>query len=97
MVMMSDDLWSKIMDNLVWDDRDGLGERIDAEVMNMPNDTVKYIMAVVKDDYDDCCNQIAHEMMQKVQDRPHIRGLQNCRDFDNEMWIALNACIDKED
>ena len=92
MIVMSNELWNKIKENLCLDDSDGLTTRIDHDVQEISEEGKQHMMKLLLDDYSDCERYIIYEEAQKVQDRPHIRGLKNCRSIDNEVWIALNNC-----
>jgi hypothetical protein len=92
MVIMSNELWDKIKENLCLDDRDGLATRINNDVYEISEEGKQHVMHLLLDDYNDCERYITYEESQKVQDRPHIKGLKDCKSIDNEVWIALNDC-----
>lgn len=94
MVMMNDDLWSKIMDNVYGLD-DVLTHRIDNEIQNVSNADAQYVMESLVDEKDELEDQIVKIGMQKIQDRHMVGVLRSCIKSISNVWLALNNC--KED
>ena len=92
MIVMSNELWDKIKGNLCLDDGDGLATRIDNDVYEVSEEGKQHIMNLLLSDYNDCERYITYEESQKVQDRPHIKGLKDCKSIDNKVWVTLNSC-----
>ena len=89
MVVMNDDLWSKIVDNLYGTD-EVLTQRMDNEVHNISDADAQYVMDTLVDQKDELEDQIAKIGMQKVQDRHMVGVLRSYVKTCSNVWIALN-------
>lgn len=94
MVVMNDDLWTKIVDNVYGLD-EVLTQRMDNEVHTISNTDLQYLMNTLEEDYKRREYGVADEEKLKVQDRHYVGYTRGIMDMDNRIWITLNAC--KED
>lgn len=89
MVVMNDDLWFKIVDNLYGSD-EVLTQRMDNEVHSISNAEAQYVMEMLVDQKDELEDQIAKISMQKVQDRHMVGVLRDYVKTCSNVWLALN-------
>ena len=91
MVIMNDDLWFKIVDNLYGTD-EVLTQRMDNEVKIISEEDKQYVMDMLTEDYNQRNHSIAREESLKVQDRHYVGTQKKAMDTDNRVWCALHDC-----
>lgn len=89
MIVMNEDLWSKIMDNLYGTD-EVLTQRMDDEAHHITDAEAQLVMETLADEKDELEDQIAHIGMQKVQDRHMVGILRGLIKAYSKVWLILN-------
>lgn len=91
MVIMNDDLWTKIVDNLYGMD-EVLTQRMDNEAITISEADKQYVMNMLTEDYNQRNYGISREESLKVQDRHYVGTQKAAMDIDNRVWCALHDC-----
>ena len=91
MVIMNDDLWTKIVDNLYGLD-EVLTQRMDNEVKTISEADKQYVMNMLTEDYNQRSCGISREESLRIQDRHYVSTQKTAMDTDNRIWCALHDC-----
>ena len=89
MVIMNEDLWSKVVDYLYGTD-EVLSQRMDDEVHHITDAEAQCVMETLVDEKDELEDQIAEIGMRKVQDRHMVGVLRGLIKTYSKVWSILN-------